>query len=273
MAQYVAAYKGYIADVPRVWFKRCDNHMFYFDEITQASATPSVQNTEINAGWSLFPVAVLPGQQSFEIQLTSGQFNSEMFALATNRNFNSETYNVWFTETVTFVAGAGASTTSGSATLSYAPVANTFWFNGLDDNDIVSINDRNVSVSIVPGDSTHSETGNNVALVGEVEVTYQHAVSADVMYSTNRESAIGEVWMRWPIYSANEDCTDSAIKGYVELHVFRCRVTQGPGFDSSYKSAQTNQVTFSAIDAKRADDVAYSIAYFELEAPANQQNG
>jgi type 1 glutamine amidotransferase len=34
---YIPAYKGYIADVPRVWFKRCsDGRVFYFDEITQA---------------------------------------------------------------------------------------------------------------------------------------------------------------------------------------------------------------------------------------------
>lgn len=265
MSQYVAAYKGYIADVPRVWFKRCDGHMFYFDEITQASATPQVQNTEINAGWSLFPVAVLPGQQTFEISLTSGQFNSEMFAMAANRTFGAEgDYKIWFTENVKFNA-------SGVATLSYAPVAGSLWFNGIDDDDTVTIdqsNPRKVTATIVTN-------GTSTPLTGDVEVTYQHllASGADVMYSTNRESAIGEAWMRWPIYSANEDCTDSAVKGYVEVHVFRVRVTQGPGFDTSYKQAATNQCTFSAIDAKRADDAAYSIAYFELEAPESQQNG
>lgn len=56
MSTYIAAYKGYIADVPRVWFRRCDGRIFYFDEITQANASPNVQYTEINAGWSLFPM-------------------------------------------------------------------------------------------------------------------------------------------------------------------------------------------------------------------------
>lgn len=188
-----------------------------------------------------------------------------MFAMAANKNFEADaTYKIWFTETVTFNA-------SGVATLSYAPVSGTVWFNGIDDDDTVTIDQsdpKKITVTIVTN-------GSSTALAGDVEITYQHLLSggADVMYSTNRESAIGEAWMRWPIYSANEDCTDSAIKGYVELHVFRCRVTQGPGFDSSYKSAQTNQCTFSAIDAKRADDAAYSVAYFELEAPDSQQNG
>ena len=49
MATYVKAYGGYIADVPRLWFKRCDGHVFYFDELTQASVTPNPQFTEVNA--------------------------------------------------------------------------------------------------------------------------------------------------------------------------------------------------------------------------------
>lgn len=36
MATYVAAIKGYIADVPKVWFKRCDGKLFHYDEISQA---------------------------------------------------------------------------------------------------------------------------------------------------------------------------------------------------------------------------------------------
>lgn len=118
-------------------------------------------------------------------------------------------------------------------------------------------------------------TDNTGNLVGDVEITYKTslAAGADIVYSNNRDSVIGEAFMRWPVYSANADCTDSSIKGYVELHVFRCRVTQAPGFDSSYKSAQTNQVTFSAIDAKRADDAVYSLAYFEMPVVESQQGG
>ncbi len=48
---YVPAYKGYIADVPQVWFKRCDGEVFHYDEITQASVNPQTNFTEINAGW------------------------------------------------------------------------------------------------------------------------------------------------------------------------------------------------------------------------------
>lgn len=58
---YVKSVDGYIADVPYVWFKRCDGKVFFYDELTAASVTPNQSTQDINAGWSLFPVATLPG--------------------------------------------------------------------------------------------------------------------------------------------------------------------------------------------------------------------
>lgn len=46
---YAKAFNGYVADVPKLWFKRCDGKIFYFDELTDASVTPSVEYTEVNA--------------------------------------------------------------------------------------------------------------------------------------------------------------------------------------------------------------------------------
>lgn len=63
-AIYEKAFGGYIADVPRLWFKRCDGRIFYFDELTNATVSPQVNYTEVNAGWSLYPVAYLPGQST-----------------------------------------------------------------------------------------------------------------------------------------------------------------------------------------------------------------
>ena len=49
------------------------------------------------------------------------------------------------------------------------------------------------------------------------------------------------------------DCTESTIKGYLHRVFYRVRATAMPGFDSSYKTAATNSITFAAIDPKRAD--------------------
>ena len=53
MALYNAKLKGYIADVPRVVFKRCDGKKWYFDELTAATVSADIQTIDINAGWSL----------------------------------------------------------------------------------------------------------------------------------------------------------------------------------------------------------------------------
>ena len=56
------------------------------------------------------------------------------------------------------------------------------------------------------------------------------------------------------------------MKGDLYLHIYRCRVTQLPGFDTSYKSAATNSVTFAAIDPKRPDGKMYSYYYVPRDA-------
>ena len=53
MAKYVENFNGYIADDPRVVFRRCDGKKFYMDELTAATVTANIETTDIQAGWSL----------------------------------------------------------------------------------------------------------------------------------------------------------------------------------------------------------------------------
>lgn len=89
MATYNERFGGYIADVPHLWFNRCDGKLFYFDELTQASVTPQINTIDINAGWSLFPVAQLPGQSTFDMQCTSGRFEADLFAMTNKKEFQA----------------------------------------------------------------------------------------------------------------------------------------------------------------------------------------
>ncbi len=219
MATYVDAYKGYIADVPEVWFKRCDNQVFHFDEITQASVNPQTNFTEINAGWSLYPVCYLPGQSTMEISVTSGQFNADMFAMANNRKFedptqrteNPEPYVTFKTEKLTVDA------TAHTVTLTETPVTGSVYIRGME-----LTKDYSVAAKVI--------TFTDTELTGDVEVSYQYEVTgAEVIEIDNKAAAIGEAILKWPVYASGEDCTDSAIKGYVLLKMYRCRVTQMPG--------------------------------------------
>ena len=55
--------------------------------------------------------------------------------------------------------------------------------------------------------------------------------------------------------------TEASIKAWVDIHVFRVRVTTSAPIDTSYKTAATFQVSFSAIDPQRVDKLVYKINY------------
>ena len=98
-----------------------------------------------------------------------------------------------------------------------------------------------------------------------MEVTYLTVLeSGSVANIKTDSSVIGEATLRWPVYDSGDDCSDSGIKGYAEMKVYRCRISQAAGFDTSYKSAMTNQITMATMDAKRADNVSYSVAFIEF---------
>lgn len=247
MATYVKAFGGYIADVPKVWFKRCDGRIFHFDELTQASVTPNTQFTEITGGWSMHPVAYLPGQSTFEMALTSAKMEAELFAMANATKFEENTeYEMPMTEILYPNA-------EHKVTLAHVPIDGNVSIDGLQQGDqaasgVFSISEK--EITFAEGDVADS-----------VVVNYFYKDTVMEAKIDNKSTAMGEAVAQWPVYGAGDDCTDSAIIGYLTVHVYKCRVTAQPGFDSSYKSANSFQFTLGAMDAKRADDATYSIAY------------
>lgn len=107
-----------------------------------------------------------------------------------------------------------------------------------------------------------------------VRVGYRRRVvnAAVVGAASNATTVKGELNLHWPVYSSGTDCTESSIKGYLHLQVYRVRATALPGFDNSYKSASTNSITFAGIDPKRADGKMYQLVYEPLDADGNIVN-
>lgn len=265
MATYVPEFQGYIADVPRLWFKRCDGRMFYFDELTAATVTPQVNYTEINAGWSLFPVAYLPGQSTFEMSITSGKFEADLFVMTNATNFEENaSYTVPFTETLQLDG-------SNHVSLSHDPIATSISV-AADGDPTRSIFEDTAQTPTAGHYKLTAAVGTTPAQLafadndiqgGVVTVSYFYTESAMEAKIDNRSSAMGEAVMVYPVYGNGDDCTDSSIIGHVYVRVYKCRVTTQPGFDASYKTANTFQFTLAAMDAKRADDACYSIAYIK----------
>lgn len=104
-------------------------------------------------------------------------------------------------------------------------------------------------------DSVKADNDVLVFFAHEVEDCYNLNVE------TVQATARGEVLMTWPLLASATDEALSSVKGHLQISIPLARITALPGFDTSYKTAATNAITFSAMDAGRADGSWYNIHY------------
>jgi len=130
------------------------------------------------------------------------------------------------------------------------------------------------TVTITSGTSPSAEIqffAGDVVEGDDIRVFYRRRInnSAHLPVNVNTTSARGELWCSYPVFSSGTDCADGALKGAVHIFIPRCRATTLPGFEASYKTAQTYSITFSAIDPKRADNKMYSIFFEPYDLDGN----
>ena len=232
---YIDSFKGYVTDVPELWFRRkSDGRVFHYDQLSSGNVSPQVNFNEVNGGWSLYPVAYLPGQSTMEMSFESVQFDADLFAMANQQDFKSDaTYTVYKTLKLTAGGSTGAVTLTLPGTTPDTPKANTISVQGIKEHS--GVNDETTPyVSISSGVIT--VTGDSGIAVGdEVEVSYEVVTTANSVEITNDRSAVGELACKWPVYATGDEETNlgGGIKGYVYMKIYKCRVTAMPGFDTS----------------------------------------
>ena len=128
--------------------------------------------------------------------------------------------------------------------LAHKPIAGTISIAGLEETAQTVVSGR---FKVVDGEITKIQffAGD---IADTVTVSYFYAAEAQEANIDNRSSAMGEAIMVYPVYGNGDDCTDSSIIGKVYVRVYKCRVTAQPGFDASYKGANTFQFTLAAIN-------------------------
>lgn len=190
-----------------------------------------------------------------EMQATSGEFNADLFAMANNTDFASGTVKT--PHSLETAVGTDKKVEITSA----ASIKDSIIINGMTVGEAAADGVYAVTETGDAGAYTTTITFNNE--MDNVEITYFTEDEGDVIEVSNSEAAMGELIAKWPVYANGTEVAAAGVKGYVLMDVFKCRVTQMPGFDTSYKSAATNAVTFSTMDARRDDGNVYSIAYIE----------
>lgn len=238
MATYNNALKGYVADVPKVIFRRCDGHAYAFDELTAATVSANIDTLDINAGWSLFPVAVLPGSSTFTMNFTCGKFDADLFAMANKTEYSTNANYAMPT------SERHEPDANHQIELLQTPIEGSIYIAGLEPV-------TTQSGTIVSG--KYLVNGKKITFSADddidfVDVVYNYTKEVSEAIITNKESAIGECTAIWPVYGSGDDCTESSIVGYYIVKVFRARITSIPGMDTSYKSAATYTFELQALN-------------------------
>lgn len=245
---YIAALRGYIVDVPLLFFKRCDGKKYVFDKLSNFSSDVDFGSLTVNAGWSKYAVCTIPGQNTMNFNVTVAQFDSELWAMANAQNFE-------VAEKKTIIAWYEA-----------APDAETHQIvlpsTPLDGSVFVP----NMVAGDAPADGVYTVSEGTLtfdpSVVDGVRVSYETEVeNVPTVLIDNSASAIGEVYAVFPVYNDGTNCTDSGITHYLVLHMFRGRITQVPTLSGSYKSPSTFDFTVSTEDPHRLDDAAYELFY------------
>lgn len=255
MAVYLPKYDGYIIDNPNIVFERCDGKVFTYDEVNTASVTNTSNVITINGGQKRSPQAYIDSDMTSEIAFTSSQFTLDMFAMANAEQVEEGDFGTMESDLFTVDAEL-------KVTLPFEVQAGSVQIvrpRGLEEDTTLAAGKYTVTITAsaeaVAGSTVIAFNTGDVTKDQDIRVAYKRRIvnGSRVSVKTNATTAKGALWAHWPVYSSGEDCADSAIKGWLHFSMKRCRATAMPGFDSSYKTAGTNGVTFSAIDAKRAD--------------------
>ena len=186
----------------------------------------------MNAGWSLFPVATLPGQSTFTMSFTSGKFDTNLFAMANaiKDKPESEDDHAWRTNS-NYVMSTGERhnpDANHQIDLLQTPIAGSVSIFGME--EVTGSGTITSGKFLVNGKKITFSADDDLEYV---DVVYDYTKEVVEAIVTNKESAIGEAVCMWPVYGSGDDCTESSIVGYYVVKVFRARITQVPGLDTS----------------------------------------
>ena len=268
MAVYLPKYDGYIVDNPNIDFLRCDGTVFSFDEVNTASVTNTSNQITITGGQGRSPLAFIDSDMTSEITFDSSLFTLDMFAMANAAAITEGDFG-------TLESGLYTVDSNLKVTLPFEVKSGSVKIlrpAGLAEDTTLAAGKFTVTITAAAAATAGStavafNTG-DVAVGDEVRVAYIRRVvdASKVSVTTESTTAKGSLYAHWPVYSSGNDCSQANRKGILHFCMKRCRATALPGFNSSYKSAGVNSVSFSAMDAKRADKKYVEYYYEPLDS-------
>ena len=240
-----------------------ESEVYSFYEVSTANMNATNNMLTITGGQGNYPLAYIETDRTLEFTFASAEFTLDMFGMANaapikqkdTSTMESRPYNVetGLKITIPYQVKDGSIRIKGfTQAEGNTPEEGKF--------AVMHAQDEEPETTILfhTGDAAEGD---------KMRVAYRRRVNGASVATvlTNSRTAKGSLSAHWPVYTSGADTSDSAIKGYLHLEIPRVRVTALPGFDTSYKSAATNSITFSAVDPKEADAQMYTLTYEPLD--------
>jgi hypothetical protein len=268
MPVYVERIGGYVADNPNIDFLRDGvDEVYSYYEVSTANMNATNNVLSITGGQGNYPLAYIPTDRALEFTFASSEFTLDMFGMANDTPLTPGDTNTL--ESKFFNVETGL-----KITIPYQTKEKSIRIKGFAESATTTAAAGKFAVNHGTGNAPKTEitffAGD--AVVGDkMRIAYKRRVNAAQMVTvlTTSKTANGSLFAHWPVYSSGTDINQSAIKGYLHLTLPRVRVTALPGFDTSYKSAATNSITFAAVDPKDAGEQMYTLTYEPLDLLGN----
>ncbi len=265
---YLDKYNGYLADVPDITFIRCDGTAFAYDELNSASMTANRNQITITGGKGTFPLAYIDTDSTLEFTFESSQFDMAIFEMSNGETTEQGDYGIY--ESKRFEVETGL-----KLTIPYEVKEGSVKIRGLE--EAADAAEGKFAVTITPATAQVAGKAEITlaaadAVVGDtIRVAYQRRVvgAGKMSVKTKSTSAKGTLYADWNIYSDGTNCADASVKGILHMVIYRVRVSALPGMNTSWKTASTLSLTFSAMDPKRADGKMYDMIYEPLDQFGN----
>ena len=177
-----------------------------------------------------YPVAYLPGQSNMEMTFESAQFDADLFALANDETFEKKTATVMETQTLKIASDTHKATLETAVAITAAMLT----INGLAQ---AAAGATATAGEYTVGDSTQASANDPFTTeitfgdtdLTEVEVHVERTEELETIDVNNQQTFVGSAILKWPVYASGEETKAAGVKGYVLMHIYKCRVTAFPG--------------------------------------------
>jgi hypothetical protein len=247
---------GFSVDAPNVVVKTAQGD---YSTVTASEATLTFggDTIKIAGGAGFYSIAEIDKSKTIDIKITDAQYSAQSMALSTGAVITkgADTYDVY--------GEVYTADETGLITLPKVAIAESLRINGYTEVTIEPITTGTFKVTI-SADSTEvlfTATEAGLSFSPLYSVAVPNAVTVTGLTTSFPKS--GEVRFTYALYS-DVLAEESTIIGDMQITIYKCKIIQGYKAGGGVKSAQTFDLSLSAIDPRRNDKQMWKSVFIPI---------